>query len=93
MKKHTKVFTNFWDDALIIYQSPQCFMCAKYVAVDIHHIQGRGMGGSKCKDYIENLAALCRSCHTKSNDKEFNKRVRIETLKRIAEKLENELGQ
>lgn len=33
-------------------------------ATDVHHIDNRAMGGSKLKDYIENLAALCRGCHT-----------------------------
>jgi len=38
-------------------------------AVDIHHIDCRGMGGSSGKDTIENLMALCRSCHIKYGDK------------------------
>jgi len=32
-------------------------------AVDINHIDPRGMGGSKTKDYIENLMALSRENH------------------------------
>ncbi len=39
-------------------------------AVDIHHIEARGMGGSKDKDLIENLMALCRQCHIDLGDKE-----------------------
>jgi hypothetical protein len=31
--------------------------------VDLHHIQARGMGGSKHRDGIENIMALCRPCH------------------------------
>jgi len=46
-----------------------CEVCTK-PAVDIHHIDSRGMGGSKSKDYIENLIALCRNCH---NDAHANK--------------------
>ena len=38
-------------------------------AVDIHHIKARGMGGSKFKNEIENLMALCRNCHLKYGDK------------------------
>ena len=34
-------------------------------AVDIHHIEARGLGGSESKDEVENLIACCRSCHTK----------------------------
>lgn len=32
-------------------------------AVDIHHIENRGMGGTKREDSIENLMASCRECH------------------------------
>jgi 5-methylcytosine-specific restriction endonuclease McrA len=51
-------------------------------AVDIHHIERRGIGGSKDKDYIENLAALCRNCHDKAErNKEFNQIVKEKHLK------------
>ena len=39
-----------------------CENCGK-TAVDINHIEARGMGGSKTKDAPENLIALCRKCH------------------------------
>jgi hypothetical protein len=39
-----------------------CEVC-QAPAVDIHHIQARGMGGSKLRDNPENLIALCRACH------------------------------
>lgn len=45
-----------------------CEVCRQR-AVDIHHIDCKGMGGSKLKDFIENLMALCRSCHDKYGDK------------------------
>ena len=38
-------------------------------AVDIHHIEARGQGGSKTKDTIENLMAVCRPCHIFYGDK------------------------
>ena len=60
MKKHTKIYMDYFS-----YQIPEdvyCEVCGKR-AVDIHHIEARGMGGSKEKDVIENLMALCRSCH------------------------------
>jgi len=38
-------------------------------AVDIHHIDCRGMGGSKNKDNIENVMSLCRECHMEYGDK------------------------
>jgi hypothetical protein len=46
----------------------ECEVC-KGKAVDIHHIDCRGMGGSKEKDTIENLMALCRGCHYIFGDK------------------------
>ena len=46
-------------------------------AVDIHHLSGRGIGGSKNKDFIENLIALCRRCHIKAEtDKKFNNQLK-----------------
>lgn len=44
-----------------------CEVCGS-TAVDIHHIHARGMGGSKTRDTIENLMALCRKCHIKYGD-------------------------
>ena len=62
MKNHTKIYLkemNYHDTDWI-----PCEMCGQ-TAVDIHHIEARGMGGSKDKDIIENLMALCRSCHNR----------------------------
>lgn len=66
MKKHKKIYRDFFemgDDDV-----PLCEVCDA-VAVDIHHIDCRGMGGSHNKDYIGNLMALCRNCHEKYGDK------------------------
>lgn len=38
-------------------------------AVDVHHIEARGMGGSAQKDVITNLMGLCRHCHEDYGDK------------------------
>jgi 5-methylcytosine-specific restriction endonuclease McrA len=42
------------------------------------------MGGSKQKDYIENLQALCRECHLKYGDKkqykEFLEEIHLKKL-------------
>lgn len=64
MRKHTKVYVDHfgWSDFY------PCEVCGAR-AVDIHHIHPRGMGGSKTKDVIENLMALCRSCHLEYGDK------------------------
>ena len=62
-------FNSFgFDKCDVIY----CEVCGA-VAVDIHHIECKGMGGSKLKDYIENLMALCRGCHIKYGDKKQHK--------------------
>lgn len=49
-----------------------CEWCST-TAVDTHHIDGRGSGGSKLKDTIENLVALCRDCHIKAEAREIDK--------------------
>ena len=66
MKKHTKVYLNYFN-----YDTSDWIGCeiCNSTAVDIHHIESRGMGGSKENDVIENLMALCRECHLKFGDK------------------------
>ena len=66
MKKHTKIYLDYFG----FYESDfiPCEICGKR-AVDIHHINARGMGGSKSKDTIENLMALCRQDHIEWGDK------------------------
>ena len=76
MKKHTKLYLNHfgYTDTDFI----PCEVCTK-PAVDIHHIEARGMGGSKKADRIDNLQALCRQCHIMYGDKTKH----IELLKDI----------
>lgn len=66
MKNHTKVYLEYFgideEDPFI-----PCEICGQR-AVDIHHIESRGMGGSKKKDDITNLMALCRNCHIQYGD-------------------------
>lgn len=66
MKKHTEIYLKSfgYDETSFI----PCEVC-KSRAVDIHHIESRGMGGSKTKDVPKNLMALCRECHDKYGDK------------------------
>lgn len=81
MRKHTKIYLDYfgYDDSDYI----QCELCPN-PAVDIHHIDARGMGGRKSADTIENLMALCRKCHDKYGDKkqykEFLKQKHKEKL-------------
>jgi len=76
MKKYVKIYIDFHDyvlDDVIL-----CEHCNK-VAVDIHHIDSRGLGGDPRghRNQIENLIALCRSCHIKAEtDKKFNNQLR-----------------
>lgn len=67
MKKHTRIYLDAmgYDECDFI----PCEVCQRERAVDIHHLKARGMGGSKTKDYIENLMAVCRACHIKYGDK------------------------
>ena len=53
MKKHTKLYLDFFDYGEQDFV--MCEMCEQDRAVDIHHLEGRRMGGSDKKDYIENL--------------------------------------
>ena len=74
MKKHTAIYLNTfgYDTSDFI----PCEVCNEK-AVDIHHINARGMGGSKEADKIENLQALCRSCHEIYGDKKLYKDMLI----------------
>ena len=66
MKKHTKLYLAYFgfDESDFI----PCEIC-KAQAIDIHHIECRGMGGTKEAENIDNLQALCRLCHVKYGDK------------------------
>lgn len=66
MKNYTKVYFKHFNIAGDEFIPCEC--CGAK-AVDIHHIQARGMGGSKSKDDIENLMAVCRKCHIEYGDK------------------------
>jgi hypothetical protein len=84
MKKHTLTYLNHF--GYDISDFIPCEVCGM-TAVDIHHIECRGMGGSKEKDVIQNLQALCRACHIKFGDKkqykEFLKEKHQEKLNKI----------
>lgn len=64
--KHKKIYLKYFGYTEADYVP--CEVCNN-PAVDIHHIKARGMGGSKYKDIIENLMALCRKCHIEYGDK------------------------
>jgi hypothetical protein len=66
MKKYTKQYFSYFGYALDDFLP--CEVCGGK-AVDIHHIDCKGMGGSTLKDNIENIMAVCRSCHLEYGDK------------------------
>jgi len=84
MKKYVKIYFDYfgYDTSDFI----PCEVCGTK-AVDIHHLDNKKMGGSKIKDYIENLIALCRKHHEDChNSKEFNnecKELHKNNLKKI----------
>lgn len=70
MKPYQKTYFKYfgYDEHDTIY----CEVCGA-IANDIHHITARGMGGSKHRDNIENLMALCRKHHEELGDKKQHK--------------------
>lgn len=66
MQKYKRVYLDYFGYDLDDFVP--CEICGGR-AVDIHHIDARGMGGSKTKDFIENLMGLCRRHHDEYGDK------------------------
>lgn len=64
MKNHTKIYLkeNGYTTADVILCEVRAEGCEN-VAVDIMHIEPRGMGGNPSKDRNDNLVAGCRYCH------------------------------
>lgn len=60
MKNHTKVYMKHFglSEGDYIYSE-----ISGQPAIDVHHLNARKIGGSKTKDYIENLIALTREEH------------------------------
>ena len=72
LKKYKKIYCDHF--GFIESEFIPCEMC-EGVAVDIHHIDSKGMGGRKSMDVIENLMALCRECHVEYGDKKQYKTI------------------
>jgi hypothetical protein len=81
LKKYKKVYIDYFGYDVTDYIG--CEICTA-PSVDIHHLIPKGMGGSKTKDYIGNLIAVCRECHNKChNSKEFNDNAKEIHLKNL----------
>lgn len=85
MKRHTKNYLQFFNFTTADFIA--CEVCEAQ-AVDIHHIDARGMGGGQGTDDIENLMAMCRACHMLYGDKkqykEFLKEIHKNHIQRRA---------
>lgn len=79
MKRHTKNYFKYFgygeQDRIL------CEMC-NCIAVDLHHIHIKGMGGRKTYqengktydiDAVENIIALCRKCHQQAHSGDITK--------------------
>jgi hypothetical protein len=91
MKKHTKIYFDFFN---VEYDPVSGWHnCVSEIsglpAVDINHIDCRGMGGSKEKDNIENLMAMTREEHEYYGDKkqhvEYLKKVHADYIKKFTQ--------
>jgi predicted restriction endonuclease len=84
MIRHKKIYKDHFN--LSEQDFVACEICGD-TAVDIHHIQSRGMGGTSklSSDNIENLMALCRKHHNMCGASiEYNqsaKKIHLEFLK------------
>ena len=72
MRKHTKIYLDYF--GYDINDFICCEVCGGR-AIDIHHINARGLGGNPKgdKDVITNLMAVCRPCHEYYGDKKEHK--------------------
>jgi 5-methylcytosine-specific restriction endonuclease McrA len=66
MRKHTQIYLQGMGYKKTDFVP--CEVCGAQ-AVDVHHIEARGMGGNKKADVIDNLMGLCRKCHIEYGDK------------------------
>jgi 5-methylcytosine-specific restriction endonuclease McrA len=84
MQKHTELYLKTF--GYDINDFIPCEVCGKK-STDIHHVECRGMGGTKKAEDIINLMALCRECHIEYGDKkqhkEMLKTVHLANLSRL----------
>ena len=82
MKNYVKLYRDYFGYGIDDFIA--CALCGDK-AVDIHHIDCRGMGGAEDKDTIENLMALCRKCHIVygdiKNQVQFLKHIHLKKIR------------
>ena len=78
MKPYTKTYMDFFGYTISDYIPCEIEGCYK-PANDIHHIQCKGMGGSKLRDGINNIMAICREHHLEFGDKKQHKEMLVKT--------------
>lgn len=66
VKQHTKIYFDYFE---LSDPDEAIDEIIGIKAVDVHHINSRGMGGSKQADIIENLMAVARVSHDLFGDK------------------------
>ena len=87
LKNYKKLFSDFW--GYCESDIPVCWGCFMAQAVDIHHLENKGLGGVKNNrlNRIDNLFPVCRKCHDKAHaDKSINKKLKQVLLDRIEAK-------
>ena len=90
MKKHTKIFMDYWD--ISIADVTPCFGCDGFkgaIVNDVHHLEKRQGGGDPkgLKDRPDNLIGLCRTCHTKADENnDYNDLMKDKLKERILRK-------
>ena len=84
MKDYKKLFSRYW--GISADDVPLCWGCNQAVAVDIHHIEPKRMGGVQQNrlNRIDNLFAVCWKCHTLAHK---NKLVNEEFKKILLERI------
>ena len=78
MRSHTKIYLEYFGYSVDPTEYKPCEICSNPV-VDVHHIDARKMGGSKLKDYIENLMGCCRDCHNDCEKHVYTKEWQLDT--------------
>jgi predicted HNH restriction endonuclease len=87
MKNHTKVYLQGMRIPITMYFEDlgvMCEWCEMRLAVDINHLDPRKMGGSKLRDSVKDLMAMCRECHKDFEEGKLDEEaVREKHLKNI----------